>query len=50
MNICFVLIEYPINLYNGVKTKDLSGGIGTIMYDIAHKLKKRGDLSMQSST
>lgn len=42
MNICFVLIEYPINLYNGVKTKDLSGGIGTIMYDIAHKLKKRG--------
>lgn len=42
MNICLVLIEYPISQQNGEILKDFSGGAGSIMYDIAHGLKKRG--------
>jgi hypothetical protein len=42
MNICFVLIEYPISLQEGKIVKDFSGGAGSIMYDIAHGLKELG--------
>jgi glycosyltransferase involved in cell wall biosynthesis len=42
MNICFVLIEYPISLLNGEIVKDFSGGAGAIMHDIAHGIKKLG--------
>lgn len=42
MNICFVLVEYPLSMQNGKIVKDLSGGIGIIMSDIAHGLKKCG--------
>ncbi len=42
MNICFVLIEYPISLLDDKIITDFSGGAGVVMYDIAHGLKKNG--------
>jgi glycosyltransferase involved in cell wall biosynthesis len=42
MNICFVLIEYPVSLVDGKIITDFSGGAGVVMYDIAHGLKKNG--------
>lgn len=42
MNVCFVLIEYPISLQKGKIVKDFSGGAGSIMYDVVHGLKQRG--------
>lgn len=42
MNICFVLIEYPISLLDDKIIADFSGGAGVVMYDIAHGLKKKG--------
>ena len=42
MNICLVLIEYPISKNNGKLFSDFSGGAGIVMYDIAHGLIARG--------
>lgn len=42
MNICFVLIEYPISHIDDKVVKDFSGGAGIIMYDIVHGLKSLG--------
>lgn len=42
MNICFVLIEYPLSYIDDRIVKDFSGGAGIIMYDIAHGLKSLG--------
>lgn len=42
MNICFILIEYPLSLRRGEIVSDFTGGAGVVMYDIAHGLKSRG--------
>ena len=42
MNICLVLIEYPVSHINGKYASDFAGGAGVVMYDIAHGLRSRG--------
>ncbi len=42
MNICFVLIEYPLSLVGDTYKNDFAGGAGVVMYDIAHGLQSKG--------
>lgn len=42
MNICFVLIEYPVSFVDGRFITDFSGGAGVVMHDIAHGMFLKG--------